>query len=225
MNSLLLQETQLNDARSYKNKKKQLTNQLVSVLELCGYAAIVLVFLQDNSILKLFIRGMLQFVIGNPFPRDVQHSMNLTKESKKALARTTLNFLCLVNFFCIIVHLLYSYKVDSEPRFSYGGLNLQIIGESYFSSLVNEKVWFVCYDLAIAALQYTLFCITFVEREDLLSEEGESLTTEGDGSDGEIKLFCINLPEIYTKVTNFNALDLDQMRNEGFTGLSFQNMV
>lgn len=156
-------EIRQNNTKVLKKRKSHFINDFKTHLEVFGFVWIFYTYLQDLTIIVLIARSLMQSILMNPFPPNLNNTI-LTKQRKKLFLKVLFYLPITMNLYIMLLRLLIE---DYQNRritslvdgFQHGGLTLQLIGETVCRSV--SKLLFA--DFMVLVAQFFLFALCYIE--------------------------------------------------------------
>ena len=125
-----LEESVAHNASVLYKRKKFFLHDLRTMIKVCGYLLLGLIYLLDMSLIFLIIRAFTHYTLSNPFPNP-QMRFIFTDSSRGAIAKFLLVSVITLNVLCFLIHLVYgAYDSTKGDGYYQGGLTIQFIGEN-----------------------------------------------------------------------------------------------
>lgn len=157
-----LAERRKHNRSQFTRKRSQLLDDLIHNLDVLIYAELSAIYYLDNSFFRLFIRGLLQFVLLSPKPKNIP----VPGIEQQPVVSALLS----INAICVFLHLWLRAPSAGEPTRGYlhGGLAIDFIGQLGPSS----KVLMVLLDLLVVGLQMGMLSVVATRRR--LDDKGKA---------------------------------------------------
>lgn len=168
-----LAERRKHNRAQFNRKRGQLLDDLLHNLDILIYAELSAIYYLDNSFFRLFVRGLLQFVLLSPKPKNIP----VPGIEQQPVVSALLS----INAICVFLHLWLRAPSAGEPTRGYlhGGLAIDFIGQLGPSS----KVLMVLLDLLVVGLQMGMLSVVATRRR--LDDKGTVVTPPAQPAQGQ----------------------------------------
>lgn len=159
----------------YKRKKFFL-HDLRTMIKVCGYLLLGLIYLLDMSLILLIIRAFTHYTLSNPFPNP-QMRFVFTDSSRGAIAKFLLVGVITLNLVCFLIHLVYgAYNSTKGDGYYQDGLTIQFIGEkpTYY------RIKLLLLDLFLFFMQLIFHSLMCVIEDSQVLEKNSNLAPAED---------------------------------------------
>ncbi|ODV78073.1 uncharacterized protein CANTADRAFT_27019 [Suhomyces tanzawaensis NRRL Y-17324] len=198
-----VEQTIVNNASVLSKRKRFFLQDLRHSFKAVGFILLAIIYLRDQALLMLIIRGLVHVSISNPFT-ELDSRTQMSDENKKGLTKFLLTGVLVGNVCCFLVHAYFGVYTDSpwQDKNLHGYYTVQFIGErlpySVIELLLLDVLLFV-----VQIVFHALMCVTndAIILDQKRVEDNDNIDEpflESDGYNGGVFLTTLDLiPNIY----------------------------
>ncbi|KAG7851162.1 hypothetical protein KL941_000831 [Ogataea angusta] len=160
----LERQLSMNDERVLKARKIEHRKNLTARLDVSCYLVLIILYLADENLILLLLRGFQQFMLGHP-PNSIEASAVLTPAVQRILAQKVLSLGLAFNVLGLVVHIAFSARGGLGQGISYGAYIINIMGENRFEGWFHKLLYLLLWDFVLVALQFSLYSMNFVKQD------------------------------------------------------------